>query len=57
MVKDGEGARSERLARHLKKAAVPVLLVFLLGIASTFWFVSVKSQYPADGVTAASEEN
>jgi len=57
MVRDREGALSERLARHLKKAAIPVLLVFLLGIASTFWFVSVKSQYTADGGTAASEEN
>lgn len=45
LVKDQDGSAGQRLRRH-GKHLVPLAVVALLAVAATFWFTSVKSQYP-----------
>ena len=49
--KDQQGSPRQRLRRH-GKHLVPLALLAVLAVATTFWFTSVKSQYP-DGEGAA----
>lgn len=51
LVKDQDGSVRQRLRRH-GKHLVPLALLAVLAVAATFWFTSVKSQYP-DGDGAA----
>ena len=54
LVKETEGTAGEKLKKHLK-ALVPVLLILVLALASTVWYVKVDSRYP-DGTASATFE-
>ena len=51
-IKDRDGTPADRFSRHAK-SFVPLALVLILAVASTIWFVQVKSRY-TDGTTQAS---
>ena len=48
-----QGTAKEKLKKHLH-SLLPLSLILLLAIGSTFWFISVENQY--DGVTHATEK-
>lgn len=54
-IRDREGSSKERFRSHAK-SLVPVILVLAFAVGLTFWFTSIKSQYP-DETTSATQQN
>ena len=51
-VKDKDGTAAERFSRHIR-SLVPIVFLLILALATTVWFVQVKSLY-TDTATQAS---
>ena len=47
------GTTKEKIKKH-KKSLIPLSLIFILAIVSTFWYVKIDNQY-SDGISHASE--
>lgn len=47
-VKDQSGNPGNRFGKH-RRALIPLILVLLIALGSTVWFLQVKSRYPRGG--------